>query len=126
MGLADVFGELKMEEAIPFLITNIKMRRLAPGQTRVLDDIFMKAPEVVEDQLPAVGALVKIGQPASRALMREWPRLPIDSSIEAVFAISRIADPVARTFLITIKARCGIATRYADRGLAAINAGKNY
>jgi hypothetical protein len=64
-GLADAFGELKVKEAVPYLVKNIGVYRscgvsLAP---------WLKAPSVIQWNLPAVGALVKVGPDASRAVM---------------------------------------------------------
>jgi hypothetical protein len=95
VGLADVFGRLRTTEAIPFLIKNIALERVVPGET------WTKAPEVVEFDLPAAGALIRIGPAASKAVMQacQSPMLPMDRLV-AVFVVSRIKGvPEAKQFL---------------------------
>jgi hypothetical protein len=100
IGLADVFGELRTKEAIPFLIQNISLARW------VRTNIWMKEPDVVQGHLPAVGALIKIGPEASKALVDiDWISKSWDDNLAAIFVVSQIGDPEGRPFLVTAIAR---------------------
>jgi len=114
-GLVDTFGRTKTREAIPFLIENISMMRscgasLAP---------WLKVPAVVEWNLPCVGALVKIGPDASRALMaRVKQGMSDEDHLAAVFAISRIPGvPEAQPFLAAVVAHNELESHYVQEGM---------
>jgi hypothetical protein len=87
IGLADAFGELCANDAIPFLIRNISLRR-----TGVVDlSPWLKTPEHVIETFPAVAALIKIGPEASRALIRAWTGpMKAEDRVAAIFVVSRL------------------------------------
>ena len=116
IGLADVFGELKTKEAIPFLIQNISLGRW------VRPNIWTKTPEVIYGQLPAVAALIKIGREASKALIDiDWfSKMPVDDYMAAIFAISRIGDPDARPFLHVAISQADLLRYRAEEGLKTL------
>jgi hypothetical protein len=113
VGLADVFGRLRTREAIPFLIENISLRRgiEAPPWT--------KMPQVVEDRLPAVGALIRIGPDASMALIRtSWETARAEERLAAIFVVSQVKDvPEARGFLVAILGEANLERFWAEEGL---------
>jgi hypothetical protein len=99
-GLADAFGEIKVVEAIPYLISNLPAYRscgvsLAP---------WLKEPAVIEWSLPAAGALIRMGPEASRAVMAAFPAMTGEEQRRAaLFVVSRVADvPEARPFLVSV------------------------
>ncbi len=112
IGLADAFGGLRAKEAIPFLIQNISLSRTSKVDT------WMKTAQVIEDEMPAVGALIRIGPAASRAIvrsfeapMRQGDRLP------AIFVVSQIRDPDARAFLSSELGEANVERYWAEEGL---------
>jgi hypothetical protein len=90
VGLADAFGELKTEEAIPFLIGNISMER-----TRVslsVSDPWDKGPDVVEARLPAVAALIRIGPPSAKATYPLWWHMSDQDRLAGMYVIARVGE----------------------------------
>lgn len=76
VGLADALGQLKEEEAIPFLIKCLKLRRV-----RFVDFApWMKVEAAIEDTFPAVSALIRIGPEGSKAAMRAYEKIPLLTS----------------------------------------------
>jgi len=102
VGLADIFGQLKTNEAVPFLVKNIRMQRsifLMPG-------FGLKEGRVVLERLPAVAALVKISTPALESLERALyvappseNRLPFAFAITHTSELDELARPRKRTCL---------------------------
>ena len=117
IGLADVFGQLKAREAIPFLIKNINLSLTNKANT------WLKTAEIVEREMPAVAALVRIGLPASRAIMRafetEAPMSPVER-LPLIFVVSRIKDPEARGFLSSVCGQANLERYWAEDGLKNI------
>ena len=114
IGLSKAFGRLRTKEAIHFLINNIGL------ELWQRDNIWMKAPEVIEGQFPAVAALIAIGPDASKALVASpLDKMSPGESRLAIFAISRIADPGARSFLMSLHPT-GIEAYFVQEGLKAI------
>ena len=100
IGLGDVFGKLRTNAAIPFLIKNISRRRtgyvdLAP---------WLKVDKAIEDTFPAVTALIEIGPDASKALIRACQgSMLAEDRLAAIFVVSRIKEvPEARAFLTAV------------------------
>ena len=99
-GLEEAFGRLKTKEAIPFLLENISESRGCFGTDLAP---WLKDPDVIEWQLPAVGALIKIGPDASMAAMSAFPNMTDEEKRRAaIFVVSRIkhvseAEPFLRT-----------------------------
>jgi hypothetical protein len=56
IGLADVFGQMRISEAIPFLIKNINLSRTGKM------NVWLKTASVIETEMPAVSALVASGR----------------------------------------------------------------
>jgi hypothetical protein len=115
VGLADVFGQLKTKEAIPFLIKNITLQRWLEANT------WLKSAEVIEERLPAVAALVLIGPEASKALIRaSWGPMTSEERLATIFAVSRIQDPEARDFLVSALAQANLEGIWAQQGLKVL------
>lgn len=109
IGLADIFGELKTKDAIPFLIQNISLGRW------VRPNIWMKTPEVVLGHLPAAAALIKIGPDASNALINtNWLSLPLEDHLAAILVVSRIGHPDAKYFLQASISQADFLRHYAE------------
>jgi len=117
-GLADVFGQLKTKKAIPFLIKNINLHRwpdVAP--------VWMKAPEVIEERMPAIKALIRIGPDALKTLVNETPGpLSSEDRLARVFVVARIASALgqsesARQYLISALGEANAERFWAEEGL---------
>jgi hypothetical protein len=121
IGLADVFGQLKTKEAIPFLVKNIGLQRgfSAPN-------IWMKTPQVVQERLPAVTALIRIGPEASRFLIDTfWTQLQPQDRLAAIFVVSRISGvPEAKEFLSTVLGQANMERHWAEEGLKTLDQGR--
>lgn len=116
IGLADAFRELKTKEAIPFLIKNISLHRWHDV------NIWLKTGQVIEERLPAVAALVRIGPAAAKALIAGFSKpMVAEDRLAAVFAVSRIADPEARAFLSSALGEANVQRYWAEQGLQALD-----
>ena len=118
-GLVEALGELKVREAVPFLVQNIGLRRscgvsLAP---------WLKSPAFIEWHFPAVGALVKIGPEASRAVMVAFDSMADeDDRMAAMFVVSEVRGvPEARAFLESALARANRERYWAERGIERLD-----
>ena len=114
VGLADAFGKLKSKEAIPFLIAHIGLQRWLPSP-----NTWMKTPQVAEERLPAVSALIQIGPEASRALIRaNWKELNPEERLAAILVLSQIKGvPEARGFLASLLGQANLERHWAEVGL---------
>jgi hypothetical protein len=113
LGLADAFGRLKTEAAIPFLIKHINIQRglAAPN-------IWMKTGEVIQQRMPAIGALIQIGPPASKALIGTWPPRQEEDRLATIFVVSQISGvPEARGFLASAMGEANLEHHWAGEGL---------
>jgi hypothetical protein len=115
VGLADVFGALKVTEAIPFLLLNASLRREA-----IIDlGSWIKTPQSIERSFPAVAALISIGPSASRAAMRAYdqPATP-EQRLALLFVVSRVRGvPEARLFLSGALGRANLERFFAHEGM---------
>jgi len=120
-GLEEAFGELKTKEAIPFLVENISVYRGCFGTSLAP---WLKAPEVIEWQLPAVGALIKIGPNASKAVIAAFPNMTVEEDRRAaVFVVARIKGVAeAQSFLKSVSARAGREQYWAEEGIKLLEA----
>jgi hypothetical protein len=120
IGMADAFGELKSREAIPFLIKNISLSRYLTATN------WLKTASVLEDQLPAVRALIKIGPHASRALMRaNTEPMFAEDRLYSIFAISQIEGvPEARDFLSSASGLANVERYWASEALNRLEKGR--
>jgi hypothetical protein len=93
-GMADAFAVFKTKAAIPFLVKNISVPR---GNLPV---DWSRAAEPIENRLPAVAALIRIGADSVPALIQAGyqPATPWQY-IAIVFAVSRIGGKEAQGFL---------------------------
>jgi hypothetical protein len=122
-GLADIFGRLKVEEAIPFLTENITQVRWPLGFGFV-----WKTPEAIEAQMPMVAALIQIGPAALDALVRA-PYGPsvMEERLARIFVVSRAASTAqdkgrAIQFLREAAAEARLEGYWAGEGLKFIGA----
>lgn len=118
LGLAEVFGQLRARDAIPFLIKNITLQNWPPSS-----NTWMKTPEVIEQRMPAVAALIKIGPDASRAVLHTpLAQLTPEERLAAIFVVSRVKQvPEAREFLISILGQANMERLWAEEGLRVLN-----
>ena len=118
-GLADIFGMLKTEDAIPFLLKNIGRQRFPPSG----GVIWTKPLAFMEEQMPAMAALIKIGPPAAKAIIQASPwDMGHAERLAAIVAVSEIAyqmkDPQQElTFLRGMLAQANGERRFAEEGL---------
>jgi len=88
-GLADAFGALQAQEAIPFLMTNITMPRSAFSLPP------WRSPDTAIKGVPAVAALIRIGPEALRAIVEApYQPLGIDERFARIVVVSRIAAAI--------------------------------
>ena len=113
IGLANVFGRLRATEAIPFLIANISLHK------EFEEPPWLKAAKVIQERLPAVGALVKIGPDASRAIIgTSWEHATKEDRLAAVFTVSQIKGvPEARGFSASALGEANTEKYWAEKGL---------
>lgn len=121
IGLADVFKHLKAMESIPFLIANIRLRRI-----RFVDlKPWLKRDDVVLNTFPSLAALVNIGPAAIDPLIRAFREPTTDEGrLCIIFAVSSIAskseDSRAREFLSSVKARANVELFWVDKGIKGL------
>ncbi len=116
VSLADIFGRLRTKEAIPFLIQNIGVARW------VRPNIWGKTSDVIEGNLPAAAALIKIGPEACKALIDiDWMSKPWEDNLAAIFVVSQIGDPEGRPLLVTAIARANLERYQAEQGLKLLD-----
>lgn len=116
IGLAVIFGKLRTKEAIPILIQNISLERWARP------NIWNKSSEVIEANLPAAEALIKIGPDACKALIEiDWIPKTWEDNLAAIFVVSQIGDPAGRPFLVTAVARANLERYRAEQGLKTLD-----
>jgi hypothetical protein len=118
VGLAEAFGQLRTPRAIPFLLKNLGLN----PQNRV--NVWLKTPEIIEQTLPAVAALERIGPAAAKALISAyWEPMLAEDRPAAVFVVTRIIEahpgsvPEARGFLQAVSVELRLEARWAGEGL---------
>ena len=112
VGLAECFGRFRTVQAIPFLIDNIDLSSVDFGDT------WMKTPEVVEERMSAVRALVIIGKPAETQLIRAfWAPSTFAQRYAILYTVARIGGPGAKGFLFKAKNSAEIERQGAIRWL---------
>jgi len=123
IGLADAFGQLKTKDAIPFLIKNISyLSRTSPVDLAP----WLKTAKVITETFPAIGALIRIGPEAARALIRasQGQMTPADR-LAAIFAISQTRDvPEGRAFLASALGHANVERYWATEGLKLLGDAK--
>jgi hypothetical protein len=121
IGLAETFGRLKAKESIPFLIKNIAIQRWPASA-----NTWMKTPEVIEERMPAVAALIHIGPEALNALVHApWRPTEPEDRLAGILVVSRIAASTkdqkaseeARAFLQAASGEANMQRFWAEFGL---------
>jgi hypothetical protein len=118
IGLAEVFGQLRVTAAIPFLVSRLGLQ----NPRFVGFSTWLKTEEVIEKTFPALSALIKIGPDASRAVIEAYPSLrTLDERIAAMFVVSHVTGvPEARDFFIRASGAANTERIWAERGLSAM------
>jgi hypothetical protein len=121
--LADIFGELRAPEAIPFLVEKISIENL-PWPS---PDIWTKPHDVIIARMPAVRALIRIGAPAAAAIMKGPEPCEFTSRMAGTLVVSRIAQTMrnpqeAVLFLKDRRAGASMELQLAEEGLKSLNA----
>jgi hypothetical protein len=96
IGLVEALGLLKVEKSIPFLINNISMVRTGFSRT------WLKDAKVIRKSLPALSALIEIGDAAVKPLIDRYYSLPSgegDRRVSIVFALASIHSEETKEFL---------------------------
>jgi hypothetical protein len=117
VGLADAFGRMKTEAAIPFLVSVIGLDR-SPASFAP----WIKPAENIEDAFPAAAALIRIGPAGARAVIKaaDGP-MTIGNRILAIFVVARTKGvPEARPFLTRALALANLEREWTERGLKAL------
>jgi hypothetical protein len=111
--MAEIFGNLRVEEAIPFLIANISLDK-GP-----MTNVWGRTPEVIQARLPGVAALIAIGPEAARTLIATpRDRMSPYDRLAAVFVVSRIGGvPGAREYLNSALGEATALHYRAEEGL---------
>ena len=120
VGLADVFGELRTEAAIPFLIKYIGIDRTPMGNS------WMKTPNVVEHRMAAVKALMRIGKVASLAVIQASSdgHMTGEDRLAAIYVVSSVRDvPEARIFLYEALGEANLQRHWAEDGISSLEGG---
>jgi hypothetical protein len=119
VGMADAFGALKSKEAIPFLIKHISIQR---GWIPAVDT-WMKTPAVVEDRLPAVKALIRIGPDAARALLKvPWDGMSSEDRLSALFVVAHVGDGSdSREYIGRALGEANLQHFWAEQGLRVLD-----
>ena|SRR3569833_1035916 len=115
VGLADVFGELKAEESIPFLRSYLILRRSEGADFAP----WTKTDAVVLRSFPCVQALISIGANASRALIKEYAgRNESENRQAAIFVVAHIPNVAeAAGFLTRVSNPTILERDYINKGL---------
>jgi hypothetical protein len=115
VGLADVFGEVKAEESIPFLLSHLILRRTEGADFAP----WTKIDAVVLRSFPCIQALVSIGSTASRSLIKEYAgRSESENRQAAIFVVAHIPNvPEAADFLRGISNPTLLERAYIKKGL---------
>lgn len=120
--LADIFGELRAREAIPFLVEKI----LIEDGPLTSPNIWTKPPEVIIERMPAVRALIRIGAPAAAAIMKGPEPCEFTSRMAGTLVVSRIAqtmrDPQEAVLFLQIRRNGAfMEAQMAEDGLKALS-----
>lgn len=119
IGLADAFGQLKTEAAVPFLVKVIGINRFYPADINP----WIKVPLVVENTYPAATALIRIGPAGAQAAIRasDGP-MTADERLLAIFVVARVGAvvPRAREFLSVARGEAFQERYWAEEGLKAL------
>ena len=111
-GLADAFGRLKMEEAVPFLAHRIAYVRLYAWRN--------KATNTIRERMPYVKALIQIG-PAAVPFLRKTYAEPLtaDQRIMILYTIAEIHDHTNETkaFLELVRTDTERQLEFVNNGL---------
>jgi hypothetical protein len=118
VGLADLFGELKVDESIPFLVSHLILRRSEGADFAP----WTKVDAVVLRSFPCVQALVSIGANASKALIKEYAgRNASENRLAAIFSVAHIPGvPEAAGFLEGVSSPTFLERDYINKGLLAL------
>ena len=115
-GLMRAVGALKLKQAIPYLKENVACNIYKA------DNPWLKSPEIIEQRMPALAALISIGSDATKALIDLYQH-PVhrDDQIIAIFGLSRIHDPMTHEFLYDVLGGTQLIEFYAKKGIKAID-----
>lgn len=109
-GLIEAFGALRVEKGIPFLIRSISFGPPTPVWGHTAGAIIAES--------PAIGALLRIGRPASAALMKAYSQpLTPEDRLAIVFALAQLQDPSAKEFLVQARGQACEEVYRAAQGL---------
>ena len=115
VGLAEIFGDLKVEESIPFLVSHLIMRRYEGVDFAS----WSKTDDGILGTFPCIQALVSIGPPASKAIINEYAaRDGSEGRLAAIFVVARVPGvPEAVEFLKGVSNPTFLERYYIKQGL---------
>ena len=118
-GLMRALGALKVRQAIPYLKENVACNIYKA------DNPWLKSPEIIEQRMPALAALISMGSDATKPLIDLYQH-PVhrDDRIIAIFGLSRIHDPMTYEFLNDVLGKAQLIEFYAKQGIRAIDQSK--
>lgn len=116
IGMAMVFGSLKVKAAIPFLIKYITLPAGIPTPP------WMKTTEVIVDRLPALSALIQIGPDAAEAIMNVgWEHLGAYDRLASLILVSRVGEgQAARDFINRALGEANLQREFATEALRTL------
>jgi len=118
VGMAEAFGALRTKEAIPFLVQHISIEPWISSP-----DVWAKPSDVMEERLPAVGALIRIGPEAAKAILsRAWDSMGYNDRLAALVVLSRVGEgPEARRFILAALGEANLERERAQEALTVLD-----
>jgi hypothetical protein len=119
VGLADAFGKLKVERAIPFLLKNLTLPR-----DQFIDlKPWMKTDYVIVQAFPSIAAMISIGPDASRAIMHAYGQaMTNEDRLASIFVVAHIPGvPEAKIFLRRVSLQASQERFFAQEGLTRLS-----
>lgn len=111
-GLIRLFGEIKVKDAIPYLVRNVDWQGTRIGP------VWSKPEEVILLRMPAVNALLRIGTDVLPALVKAYlGPSTAEQRLAIVFTLSRLKDPRALSVLRDAQSFALTEQRFAQEGL---------
>lgn len=118
LSMIEVYGRLKAEDGIPFLIDHISWTEASTG------GMWLKKPEIVASRLPAVHALLQIGRPATSPLINAYYKTAGEDRWAIVLTLVLMKDPKARETLVEINRQASILLIMSEAALTRFDENK--
>ncbi len=117
VAMMEAFGEIRAPEGVPFIISHITWLPNAWGNP---GNIWNKSPETLAERFPGIGALVRIGSPATSQVASAYYNSAGTDRIAITVALALLKDARARYALSEINRQASLLEGAADQRLARI------